>query len=104
MYYSGSENQSSINQEIFKKMMSRYPQLKATPTMSMELLERDNPKTQHLFLLGYCNYMGLGIPADKTSSYELLREAAVKGDYRCTVMMFALGLTNERKVVVLQSK
>lgn len=98
MYYSGGENQSSINQEIFKKMMSRYPQLKATPTMSMELLERDNPKTQHLFLLGYCNYMGLGIPADKTSSYELLREAAVKGDYRCTVMMFALGLTNERKI------
>ena len=80
--------------ELYKIMTSRYPSLKATKDMYLELLERDNPKTQHLFLLGYCTYIGLGTEVDKESSAEYLREGASKGDYRCTVMLFALGLAN----------
>ena len=94
MYY--LENQDKISQEISKIMTLRYPQIKATNEMTMMLLERDNPKTQHLFLLGYCKYVGLGTKVNKDDSYNLFREAAVKGDHRCAVMMFALGLASEK--------
>lgn len=92
------EHTDSIIMEIFRKMMSRYPNLKYTGEMTMEALELDNPRTQYLFLAGYCNYMGLGVKKDNDKSRKFLLEGAMKGDYRCTVLMFALGLAGEKNV------
>ncbi len=100
------EHVDSITQELFRKMTSRYPNLKYTPAMTMEALELDNPRTQYLFLAGYCHYMGLGVKKNKERSRQFLLEGAMKGDYRCTVMLFALGLAGEKNAndVILLSK
>ena len=103
-YY--GEHADSITQELYRKMTSRYPHLKYTSAMTMEALELNNPRTQYLFLAGYCHYMGLGVTKNKEMSRKLLLEGAMKGDYRCTVMLFALGLAGEKNAndVILLSK
>lgn len=91
-----SEKPNQLLSELYNRMISRFPKLKATPNMSLQLLERDSEKTLPLFLMGYCEFMGLGTKVDKESCRLLLYEAAQKGDYRSTVMLFALGLASEK--------
>ena len=95
-YYIIGQFESNANamQELRKKIESKYNALKATPTM-VKAQNEGNGTLAH-FLLGYCFYKGLGTKQDNESSLRCFREGGSKGDFRCTVMMFALGLTSEK--------
>ena len=87
-------NSNAIDEELYNKMLTRYKSLKVTPKMLMA--QKEGKGTLSYFLLGYCSYKGLGTTLNKDTSLKWFREGSSKGDFRCTVMMFALGLTDNR--------
>lgn len=96
-YYIMGQNEVNNNvadEEFYNKMLSKYNSLKVTPKMLTA--QKEGKGTLANFLLGYCSYKGLGITQDKDKSLKWLREGSKKGDFRCTVMMFTLGLTDSR--------
>lgn len=87
-------NSNTIDDELYNKMLTRYKSLKVTPKMIMA--QKEGKGTLPYFLLGYCSYKGLGTTINKSMALKWFREGSSKGDFRCTVMMFALGLTDNR--------